>query len=144
MSVILMDVYNFKMINDVYGHSTGDQVLCRLAEICLQELRAGDSVGRIGGEEFMIVVPREAEEQTRMIAERLRQVIEKSCVINASNEVVRFTVSVGVSRLHPDCVDSAALFRQADAALYQAKRQGKNRIVEYTQSLMPNLLPCAL
>jgi len=144
MSVILMDVDNFKMINDVYGHSTGDQVLCRLAEICLQELRAGDSVGRIGGEEFMIVVPREAEEQTRMIAERLRQVIEKSCVINASNEVVRFTVSVGVSRLHPGCVDSAALFRQADAALYQAKRQGKNRIVEYTQSLLPNLLPCAL
>lgn len=144
MSVILMDVDNFKMINDVYGHSTGDQVLCRLAEICLQELRAGDSVGRIGGEEFMIVVPREAEEQTRMIAERLRQVIEKSCVINSSNEVVRFTVSVGVSRLHPGCVDSAALFRQADAALYQAKRQGKNRIVEYTQSLMPDLLPCAL
>jgi len=143
MSVILMDVDNFKMINDVYGHSTGDQVLCRLAEICLQELRAGDSVGRIGGEEFMIVVPREAEEQTRMIAERLRQVIEKSCVINASNEVIRFTVSVGVSRLHPGCVDSAALFRQADAALYQAKRQGKNRIVEYTQSLMPDLLPCA-
>ncbi len=143
MSVILMDVDNFKMINDVYGHSTGDQVLCRLAEICLQELRAGDSVGRIGGEEFMIVVPREAEEQTRMIAERLRQVIEKSCVINSSNEVVRFTVSVGVSRLHPGCIDSAALFRQADAALYQAKRQGKNRIVEYTQSLMPDLLPCA-
>jgi two-component system cell cycle response regulator len=144
MSVILMDVDNFKMINDLYGHSTGDLVLCKLAEICLQELRAGDSVGRIGGEEFMIVVPREAEEQTRMIAERLRQVIEKSCVINDNNEVVRFTVSVGVSRLHPGCVDSAALFRQADAALYIAKRQGKNRIVEYTQSLMPELLPCAL
>jgi diguanylate cyclase (GGDEF)-like protein len=131
LALILMDIDNFKQINDTYGHAAGDKVLCKLSEICLNELRHGDSVSRIGGEEFLIVLPRQIEEQTQMIAERLRQALEETYIVSDNNEKINFTVSVGIARLSEDCTDSNTLFNQVDQALYQAKEQGKNRIVEY-------------
>jgi diguanylate cyclase (GGDEF)-like protein len=131
LALILMDIDNFKQINDTYGHATGDKVLCKLSEICLNELRHSDSIGRIGGEEFLIVLPRESEEQTHMIAERLRQAVEKTHIVSDNNEKINFTISVGITRLRKDCTDAKVLFKQADQALYQAKQEGKNRIVEY-------------
>ncbi|MGK0299055.1 MAG: diguanylate cyclase (GGDEF)-like protein [Gammaproteobacteria bacterium] len=131
LSIIMMDVDNFKIINDTHGHAMGDKVLCKMSEICQTALRHGNDIGRIGGEEFLVVVPRESEHQTRLIAERLRTTIEKTHVVSDSNEEIRFTVSIGVAQINKDCTDTATLFKKADEALYRAKEEGKNRIVEY-------------
>jgi diguanylate cyclase len=131
LSIIMMDVDNFKHINDTYGHAMGDKVLCKMSAVCQKALRHGNDIGRIGGEEFLVVVPRENEQQTRLIAERLRIAIEKAHVMSDDNEEIRFTVSIGVAQLNKECIDTATLFKKADEALYRAKEEGKNRIVEY-------------
>lgn len=131
VALILMDVDNFKQVNDTHGHATGDKVLCELSRICLNVLRHNDSIGRIGGEEFLIILPRESEEQTRAIADRLRHAVEKANLVSDNNEKIKFSVSIGIARLSEECADTSTLFKQADQALYQAKQQGKNRIVEY-------------
>nr|WP_244962502.1 GGDEF domain-containing protein [Oleiagrimonas soli] len=128
MTVLMLDVDHFKHINDTYGHAAGDRVLVRIAETCRRELRRIDTLGRLGGEEFAALLPRSNRAAAAVTAERLRSVIAALSVDSEQGEAIRFTVSIGVAELtHPD--ESAdALIERADAQLYRAKRNGRNRV----------------
>lgn len=124
--VCLMDVDHFKRINDQYGHSVGDDVLCRCATAIQADIRDIDTFGRYGGEEFLLILPRIRDHKTITIAERLRVAIE-SLVFEADHRSFGVTLSIGVaeSRLGEPY---ATLLKRADEALYRAKNSGRNRV----------------
>lgn len=128
MGFLLLDIDDFKIINDTYGHPAGDQVLQRIAESGKGALRRGDLFGRIGGEEFAAVFPGCAPEMAKQIAERLQREIQR---LSFTHNGVQYgvTVSQGLTSLNPEDEMLDALFSRADTAMYQAKRQGKNQIV---------------
>jgi diguanylate cyclase (GGDEF)-like protein len=121
MSVAMFDIDHFKRINDTYGHHTGDEVLKRVAAGAAAELRSGDTIGRFGGEEFVIVLPDAAADAASKVAERVRH------AIGMDNCTPGVTVSIGVAEmaLGETC---DALLRRADDALYDAKNEGRNRM----------------
>jgi len=133
LSIIMMDIDNFKKVNDTYGHKIGDRVLEALASVSLTTLRSIDIIGRIGGEEFAILLPNTDIERAEEVAERLRaNLAEYQLTINA-NSIVKFTVSLGVTSYNSnEDISLDSLLHQADQALYQAKNEGRNRIVTYT------------
>ena len=121
VSVALFDIDHFKRVNDTFGHQMGDEVLKRVAETATAAVRAGDIVGRFGGEEFVIVLPNTTAKTAMLIAERVRMAIEKAGTTPA------VTISVGVAeRTQKEDVES--LLRGADQALYLAKREGRNTV----------------
>ncbi|MBU3055712.1 GGDEF domain-containing protein [Pseudomonas indica] len=128
LAFLLLDIDDFKRINDTHGHQTGDLVLQRVAQCGAGALRRGDLFGRIGGEEFAAVFPGCAPELAQQIAERLQREIQR-LVIHVDGESFGVTVSQGLTCLGPKDTSLSALFARADAAMYQAKRQGKNQIV---------------
>lgn len=129
LAFLLLDVDDFKRINDNHGHQVGDQVLCQLARCGASLLRRGDLFGRIGGEEFAALFPYCRPEEALQIAERLQRSIRR-LVFNAEDRPFRITVSQGLVSLRPDDTSLSALYARADEAMYQAKRQGKDRIVQ--------------
>ncbi|WP_312933887.1 diguanylate cyclase [Pseudomonas sp.] len=129
LSFLLLDIDDFKQINDSYGHQEGDQVLQRIADSGKNALRRGDLFGRIGGEEFAAVFPGCTAEVAEQIAERLQREIQRLS-FNHGQKMYRVTVSQGLTgRVESDEVLDT-LFARADEAMYQAKRQGKNQIVQ--------------
>ena len=129
LSVGMIDIDNFKSINDTYGHAAGDAVLKALAEVCGQTLRDVDIVGRLGGEEFAVLMPETESEATFEAAERLRLALASVEVpLESRAFAIKFTVSIGVAniRLADDCLER--LLHRADLALYRAKSCGKNRV----------------
>jgi diguanylate cyclase (GGDEF)-like protein len=125
-AVLLLDIDHFKKINDDLGHATGDACLRRVSEIAIESVRAGDSVGRIGGEEFLIVMPGATPDSAMMVGERLRLAISLSGLRHANGDPV--TASLGAAAATVG--DTAeTLVARADAALYEAKRTGRNRII---------------
>ncbi|WP_286262866.1 tetratricopeptide repeat-containing diguanylate cyclase [Thalassotalea atypica] len=134
LSVLLFDIDDFKQVNDQYGHPFGDDVLRRTVEITQATLRTGDIVGRIGGEEFFCILPRTDSELALQVAERLKENIQNEFYCTDKNEQVAITVSIGITALGEAASDRASLYIQSDKALYQAKQQGKNRVVIYTPS----------
>lgn len=129
LSVIMLDIDHFKKINDTYGHETGDRAIIALARACSQTMRKIDLVGRLGGEEFAILLPRANKEPALEIAQRLRLKLAELRVVAAGDgSEIRFTVSGGVAALRPTTRDLHELLRNADNALYQAKREGRNQI----------------
>lgn len=128
LAFLLLDIDDFKVVNDTYGHLEGDQVLQRIAKAGRGVLRRGDLFGRIGGEEFAAVLPGCAPTMAMQVAERLGQEIAQ---LNFSHEERDFavTVSQGLASLTAEDATLDALFARADAAMYEAKRQGKNRVV---------------
>jgi diguanylate cyclase (GGDEF)-like protein/PAS domain S-box-containing protein len=128
MAFLLLDIDDFKLINDTYGHQEGDVVLQRIAESGKAILRRGDLFGRIGGEEFAAVFPGCSPEMAQQIAERLQREIQRLS-FSHNGHIYGVTVSQGLTnyKSEDDMLDS--LFSRADAAMYQAKRQGKNQIV---------------
>ncbi len=129
LSLLLLDADKFKTINDTYGHDVGDRVLQRLAEVGRHSLRAEDLFARFGGEEFVAILPGAGEEDALTIAERLRQDME-DVVVPLANGEVRFTVSIGVASHCPECNTVEQLIKAADLALYVAKRDGRNRVMQ--------------
>lgn len=123
MSLILMDVDHFKQYNDTYGHQAGDEVLRRVAEILKEGVRDGDFVGRYGGEEFVVVLPRTDTENAIAVAERVRRSIE-----SAEWTLRPVTASLGVASVRPDMETRQEVIEAADQALYEAKRNGRNRV----------------
>jgi diguanylate cyclase (GGDEF)-like protein len=126
VGLMILDLDHFKAVNDTHGHDVGDEVLRSVAD-CLQNFtRYHDVVARLGGEEFAIVVPNMDEFQLQKFAERIRQAIA-ALVIRAGSATMRVTTSVGLAvwdgREDPD-----AFYRRADRMLYQAKKQGRNRV----------------
>lgn len=124
MSVIMIDIDDFKNVNDTYGHSVGDKTLISVAKILKQDIRIYDSVGRWGGEEFFIILFGAGEKDALKTAERILHDIEDFDFFAAGH----LTVSIGVSEAIP-CEPSIALYKRVDDALYQAKATGKDKIV---------------
>ena len=138
LSFILFDIDRFKAINDQYGHATGDVVLYQVARLCMSSLRTVDFVGRIGGEEFAVVLPETADAGARETAERLRSAVAHS-VINASSTAISVTASFGVATLLGCEAGFDNALKRADAALYQAKKAGRNRTVSYGEADLPEV-----
>jgi diguanylate cyclase (GGDEF)-like protein/PAS domain S-box-containing protein len=132
LSILMLDVDRFKQVNDTYGHKIGDLVLRKLSVLCLGALRSVDVVGRMGGEEFAVLLPETAIESALEAAERLRSTIADAHVTLAGGLPLHFTVSVGVATLDDQDANIDVLLNQADQALYRAKNEGRNRVCRYT------------
>ena len=126
--LISMDLDHFKHVNDTHGHAIGDTVLKHTVAICRHQLRPADLFGRLGGEEFGILLLDCPRHQGVVIADRIRKAIEATPV-EADTSVVSFSVSVGLASTDTCGYDLQRLCREADAALYQAKRSGRNRVI---------------
>jgi len=134
LSILLIDIDDFKKINDTHGHPVGDLVIEMLAAIGQATLRTEDVMGRIGGEEFLCVLPRIDIKKSQLIAERMITNISKQAVKNTEGQDVFITVSIGITELSSELIDGKSLYAYADKALYQAKEAGKNRAVVYSAS----------
>jgi len=128
LAVLALDLDRFKQINDSYGHAAGDRVLQHIARACLDALRDGDLLGRIGGEEFLVILPGSTLEHATDIAERLRVRVE-TLPLEDLPAGLRITISVGVAQMTAQDAGFADLERRADEALYRAKAEGRNRVV---------------
>ncbi len=132
LAALLLDVDNFKQINDSYGHAVGDDVLAALGSTLQGALRASDFVGRYGGEEFVILLPDTGMQEATLVAEKIRATVATIAVSGVSRAI---TASIGLAILPDDAADSITLLRNADRALYTAKSNGRNR-VETTSSTL--------
>lgn len=132
-SICLCDVDNFKQINDNYGHDMGDLVLREISEIFKSTIRATDIVGRWGGEEFMFILQETPLDGAMMLLERVRQLVETHKFIKEDSEIV-ISVSLGASTFYADS-ELEKVIKQADLALYAAKKSGKNIAIKYTKQL---------
>jgi diguanylate cyclase (GGDEF)-like protein len=124
MSIIMLDIDNFKNINDSNGHATGDKVIIALVQLASTKLRHLDAIGRLGGEEFAILMPETAIKEAMIVAERLRKSIETEM----SSDVPSITISMGVSSVIAEDKSFETALARADAALYQAKNEGRNTV----------------
>ncbi|MBY0430621.1 MAG: GGDEF domain-containing protein, partial [Rhodospirillales bacterium] len=127
VAVALMDIDYFKRINDTLGHAAGDIVLKRLVERSQAGLRKVDLLGRLGGEEFAVLLPDSDQDGSLIVAERLRKALCDEPILLESGPLT-VTASFGLTQLHPGESAELALAR-ADIALYQAKESGRNRVV---------------
>ena len=133
--IMMLDLDNFKSINDTYGHAVGDAALKQVARALKIELRKTDFIGRMGGEEFAIVMTDTTEAEARAIAERLRQKVELQARVIDGNQV-NLTISIGATCSYShNSSDLQALLKLADDALFEAKRRGRNQVVfDYTKN----------
>jgi diguanylate cyclase (GGDEF)-like protein len=131
LAMMLIDVDQFKSINDNYGHPFGDTVLCRLVDVAHKSVRPDDYIARYGGEEFCMLLRSTNEDEAWQLAERLRQTYSE-LILNAGDKTVSFTVSIGVADSAAVGLDFSALISAADQALYRAKQSGRNRVVAYS------------
>ncbi|MGB7390252.1 sensor domain-containing diguanylate cyclase [Marinomonas sp.] len=127
LSLAILDIDFFKNINDTYGHSLGDQVIVRVADVLRAQCRLQDIVARYGGEEFVILMPNTTREKAHVLAERIRTTLAHTSVQVDQNQLVNFTLSVGISEVDAKTADLQAAINQADKALYKAKNSGRNQ-----------------
>ena len=126
LTALMLDIDHFKNINDTYGHAMGDRALEHFATTCRKGMRTEDIIGRLGGEEFAIILPDTRIEEARMVAERIRLAIQTAQPEDGS-EIPAMTVSIGMTPASRDD-DMDALLKRADDALYEAKTKGRNRV----------------
>jgi diguanylate cyclase (GGDEF)-like protein/PAS domain S-box-containing protein len=130
LSILMMDIDFFKSINDVYGHKAGDLALQKLATVCVGILREVDVIGRMGGEEFAVLLPETQGSYATEVAERIRHALENTEIaIEQHTTPLRFTVSIGVTTINNFETTIDKMLQEADAALYQAKNTGRNKVV---------------
>ena len=127
-AVMMLDIDFFKKINDTYGHDVGDLVLVEFSSFLQREFRDLDIIGRVGGEEFLIITPASSAVQVKPAAERLLERV-RAIKVKAGDVVVSFTVSGGLSEIevHDSAID--AVLKRADQALYVAKKSGRDQII---------------
>ena len=128
---LILDLDDFKQVNDTYGHLQGDEVLRTVGELLESESRAIDEPARYGGEEFVVALPETGSEGAVEVAERIRSRLEEEAVpaVEGRGKPLRVTASFGTATLPDAAADVRGLFEAADEALYKAKAQGKNRVV---------------
>lgn len=134
ISFLMLDIDHFKNINDQYGHPIGDVVLQNLAKYCQEELRVVDIFGRVGGEEFLIVLPENSEAMAFEVAERVRNKVASSIVAQAQGKDISISISVGIASFDPGRNGETAAdlilracYKNSDEAMYSAKTKGRNR-----------------
>jgi diguanylate cyclase (GGDEF)-like protein/PAS domain S-box-containing protein len=135
-SLLMLDLDHFKDINDTYGHLAGDEALCSVALLIQEEARVVDVVARYGGEEFAVILPETSAMGALDLAERIRRIVAGQKITCASGLAVSVTISIGVAVFPDDASSEEKLIAQADAALYTAKRTGRNRVVTAAESDM--------
>ncbi len=128
LSILVIDADRFKNINDSYGHHAGDIVLRSLSLVALEQKRAQDTFGRLGGEEFGLILPETTLEQAKVVAERIQKTWERSPV-NLDGVLIHSTVSIGGAEAHPDDKSFDDILRRADRMMYKAKEAGRNQVV---------------
>lgn len=127
LALLALDLDHFKQVNDRHGHAAGDRVLIEFAATLRDSLRQGDLGARVGGEEFIAILPQTDREAAAIVAERIRERCEALQVRRDDGVVIRFTISIGLAMLDGSDVTGSLLAR-ADVALYRAKREGRNRV----------------
>ena len=127
MSLIMFDIDHFKRVNDRFGHAAGDKVLSKIAEICQNNLRSVDIIGRLGGEEFAVILPNTLSKYAFGVAEHLRTQIE-TCFVEFFENQINVTASFGISELREQDEKISEPIMRADEALYKAKAGGRNRV----------------
>ena len=133
LSLVMVDIDHFKKVNDTFGHTEGDQILCKVSSLLKNSVRKKDMVARYGGEEFILILPEAAPEQSFVIAERIRQLVEKT-LFEVGRAHVHLTLSMGISNFPSHRVKSKEeLVKMADQALYDAKRGGRNKVCIFTE-----------
>jgi len=125
LSLLLLDLDHFKLINDRFGHETGDEVLRRFSRLCRRTLREPDIFGRLGGEEFAVIIPEESLDGARKTAERLRAAVEEEFVATPQ----KLTISIGVTEMQNRDTSLNDLLKRADTMMYHAKHQGRNQVI---------------
>jgi diguanylate cyclase len=126
-TLLMLDIDHFKKVNDIYGHMAGDQVLQLVAQVIEDQTRFNDFVSRYGGEEFAVLLPESTLDQGRYVAEKIRHAVENTSLLYA-NTKIKVTVSAGVGEVDTGNDTPGTLIDRVDAALYQAKRNGRNRV----------------
>lgn len=133
LSTLMIDIDHFKQYNDTFGHILGDRVLKEMADIFEQNTRKADVICRYGGEEFVILLPELDSRRAVVVAEKLRTVVENSAFPNMEKLAAgKITISLGVASFPQDGSDDKDVLNQADKALYNAKKQGRNRVAMST------------
>ena len=131
MALIMVDIDFFKKVNDTYGHAMGDVVLRRVTETLSLNMRSTDALGRLGGEEFALLLPESTDASARVVAEGLRKKVEDSEIILDNGVRINITASFGIASANPESPGETvtSILSRADAALYSAKQSGRNRVV---------------
>jgi len=129
LALLMLDIDNFKLVNDTWGHQTGDLVLKHLTQLLVESLRQTDILARFGGEEFVILLPHTPEQDALKLAEKLRRIVEQTPLHRTPE--LHMTVSIGSASLLPDVDDASSLLERADKSMYRAKQEGRNRVVSY-------------
>ena len=127
LSIMVLDIDNFKSINDTFGHAAGDTVLKAIVDFCQASFRDADLFARLGGEEFIVMLPNTPTLGAAIIAERIRDGINNLPVVLAER-TINFSISIGISQIDESDESYNDVINRADAALYQAKDKGKNRV----------------
>lgn len=148
VAILMIDIDHFKRVNDRYGHLTGDAVLQNLITHLQRSLRQIDSIGRFGGEEFLIILPDTSSEQAAVTAERIRRNVEQSVCAYANEREIKITVSIGISIYDPrdsNLKESKnrlqEYIRQSDLAMYKAKNSGRNCLALWSPDLDTKQMP---
>ena len=128
VSLAILDIDKFKLVNDTFGHSAGDLVIQGIADLCKKMIRKSDFCGRLGGEEFAIMMPETELNDAFTVTERIRATFENVLIDIGAKRPVSCTVSVGVAQRDTTEMDLAPFLNRADQALYQAKTTGRNRV----------------
>ncbi len=139
LSVLMLDLDHFKQVNDNYGHACGDAVLCQAVGVIQGRLRISDALARIGGEEFVVLLPETELEQATLLAERLRQAIADHPFAHAGQHLA-VTASWGVAAARPEDANVDVLLDRADRGLYLAKKSGRNRVCVEATDIEPQTM----
>jgi two-component system cell cycle response regulator len=129
LSFLMLDIDYFKAINDTYGHAAGDEILKHFSSICLDMARSLDIVARIGGEEFVVMLPETDSDGAYMFAERFREKIYSS-EVEIEGQIIKYSVSIGIAILDNE-KEVKEILQKADKALYKAKEAGRNLSIIY-------------
>jgi diguanylate cyclase (GGDEF)-like protein len=130
LALLMMDIDFFKSVNDCYGHDAGDKVIKSVADIFQKHKRTTDIIGRIGGEEFALLLPEASSESASAAAERFRRLVAE-CEILTGDERIPVSISIGVGAAHDQTSGIGQMMKEADIALYEAKRTGRNRVCRF-------------
>jgi diguanylate cyclase (GGDEF)-like protein len=141
LTLLMMDLDHFKQLNDTWGHALGDRALRTFGGVLLTVTGTHDAVARLGGEEFAILLPGRSARSALSLAERLRATVE-GLRLSEGEELVHFTVSIGLSSLKPGEAGFEPMLRRADRALYKVKRSGRNRVLlADSEASVPSIPP---